>query len=48
MSKRLLFIFNPRSGKGKIKEHLADIIDTMVKAGFEVTTYTTQCQGDAI
>ena len=41
MSKRLLFIFNPRSGKGKIEEHLADIIDTMVKAGFEVTTYAT-------
>lgn len=48
MRKRLLFIFNPRSGKGKIKESLADIIDIMVKAGFEVTTYTTQCQGDAI
>lgn len=47
MSKRLLFIFNPRSGKGKIREHLSDIIDTMVKAGFEVTAYTTQCQGDA-
>ncbi len=48
MKEKLLFIFNPRSGKGQIKMHLADIIDVMVKAGFEVTVYTTQCQGDAI
>lgn len=45
--KRLLFILNPHSGKGKIKEYLADIIDIMVKAGYEVTVYTTQSQGDA-
>ena len=48
MKKRLLFIFNPRSGKGKIKENLADVVDIMVKAGYEVTVYTTQSQGDAI
>lgn len=47
MKKRLLFIFNPRSGKGKIKEYLTDILDIMVKAGYEVTVHTTQSQGDA-
>lgn len=47
MKKRLLFIFNPRSGKGKIKENLVDILDIMVKAGYEVTVHTTQSQGDA-
>ena len=47
MKKRLLFIFNPRSGKGKIKENLPDILDIMVKAGYEVTVHTTQSQGDA-
>ncbi|MCR5415692.1 MAG: YegS/Rv2252/BmrU family lipid kinase [Pseudobutyrivibrio sp.] len=47
MSKRLLFIINPRSGKGQIKEHLADILDTMIKAGYEVTVHITQSQGDA-
>lgn len=47
MSKRLLFILNPRSGKGQIKAYLADILDIMVKAGYEVTVHTTQCQGDA-
>ena len=45
---KLLFVFNPRSGKGLIREHLVDIVDVMVKAGYEVTIYTTQAQGDAI
>ena len=48
MSKKLLFVFNPKSGKGLIKNHLVDIVDIMVKAGYEVTIYTTQAQGDAI
>ncbi len=48
MKQRLLFIFNLRSGKGKIRENLAEIVDIMVKAGWEVTVYTTQCQGDAV
>ena len=48
MKQRLLFIFNLCSGKGKIKENLAEIVDIMVKAGWEVTVYTTQCQGDAV
>lgn len=45
--KKLLFIFNPRSGKGLIKKHLADVVDKMVKAGFSVTVYPTQDRGDA-
>ena len=47
MKKRLLFVFNPRSGKAQIKNHLMDIVDTMVKAGYEVNAYPTQCAGDA-
>lgn len=47
MSEKILFIFNPFSGKGLIKNHLLEIIDTMVKAGFDVTTYPTQARGDA-
>lgn len=47
MKKRLLFVFNPRSGKAQIKNHLMDIVDTMVKAGYEVNVYPTQCAGDA-
>ena len=45
--KKLLFVFNPKSGKGLIKNHLLDIVDVMVKAGYDVTVYTTQSRGDA-
>lgn len=45
--KKLLFVFNPFSGKAQIKNHLFEIVDTMVKAGYEVTVYPTQCAGDA-
>ena len=48
MKKKLLFIFNPKSGKGLIKEHLVNIVDIMTKAGYKITIYPTQCQGDAI
>lgn len=47
MNQKLLFIFNPYAGKGQIKNHLVDIVDLMVKAGFDVTVYTTQAQADA-
>ena len=44
--KRLLFIFNPYSGKAQVKNQLFDIVDVMVKAGYEVTVYPTQRSGD--
>lgn len=47
MVQKLLFIVNPHSGKGQIKNHLLQIVDIMVKAGFEVTVYTTQEPADA-
>lgn len=45
--KKLLFVFNPKSGMGLIKNNLLDIIDVMVKAGYEPTVYPTQARGDA-
>lgn len=45
--KRLLFIFNPHSGKAQIKTQLLAIVDLFVKAGFEVTVRPTQSQHDA-
>lgn len=45
--RKLLFIFNPKSGMGLIKNHLVEIVDIMVKAGFDTTIYTTQGRGDA-
>lgn len=45
--KKLLFVFNPKSGKGKIKSKLSDIVDIFVKGGYMVSIYTTQCVADA-
>lgn len=47
MKKKLLFVFNPHSGKAQIKNQLLDIVDIMVKADYEVTIYPTQARGDA-
>ena len=38
----MLFIFNPRAGKGSIKNRLVDILDIFVKAGYEVTVHPPQ------
>ena len=46
MSKKMLFIFNPRSGKGSIKTRLLDILDIFVKGGYEVTVHPTQAYMD--
>lgn len=46
--KKLLFVFNPKSGMGLIKNHLLDIVDIMVKAGYDPVVYPTQARGDAI
>ena len=46
MRKKMLFIFNPRSGKGSIKTRLMDILDIFVKGGYEVTVHPTQAYMD--
>ena len=48
MSKKLLFVFNPHSGKGQIRAKLLSIIDIFTKAGYDVTVYPTQCREDAL
>lgn len=48
MEKRLLFIYNPKAGKGQIRNNLLDIIDTFVKAGYEVHARPTQYAGEAV
>lgn len=45
--KKALFIFNPHSGKGLIRNHLMEIVDILVKDGYELTVYSTQGRGDA-
>ena len=43
----MFFIYNPHAGKARIRSNLLDIIDIFAKAGYEVTVYPTQRQGDA-
>lgn len=45
--KKMLFIFNPRSGRERLRTKLLDILDLFVKAGWEVTVHVTQRAGDA-
>lgn len=45
--KKLLFVFNPQSGKGLIRQHLMSICDIFVKGGYEVTVHPTQARNDA-
>ena len=44
---KMLFLFNPRSGKAQLKNHLLEIIDIFTKAGYEVTARPTQRNNDA-
>ena len=46
--KKLLFIYNPKSGKGQIRNNLLDIIDVFTAAGYEVTARPTLYAGEAI
>ncbi len=46
--KKMLFIYNPRAGKAKIRSNLLDIIDIFTKANYEVTAYPTQAKGDGL
>ncbi len=45
--KKMLFVFNPHSGKGLIRQHLLEILDVFTKDGYEVTAYPTQARNDA-
>lgn len=47
IEKRLLFIYNPKSGTGKIRPQLSDIIDLFNKNGYEVLIHATQSRMDA-
>jgi lipid kinase, YegS/Rv2252/BmrU family len=47
MKKKVLFIYNPNAGKELIKPKLAEIIDIIVKAGYEMVIYPTQSYQDA-
>ena len=45
--KKMLFIYNPHSGKGLIKENLSDILNIFCAHGYHVDVRVTQRQLDA-
>ena len=45
--KKLLFIYNPKSGKGQIRTHLADIIEKLSSMNLEISVHVTQGNQDA-
>jgi len=47
MKKKMLFVYNPKAGKERIRSNLLDIIDIFSRADYEVTVYPTQERGDA-
>lgn len=47
MDKKLLFVYNPKSGRALIKNKLADILDIFTGAGYEVTAVPTRGHDDA-
>lgn len=46
-NRKLLFIFNPRSGKEQIKNKLAEILDLFAAGGMEIQVRPTQFSKDA-
>ncbi len=47
MMQKVLFIINPNSGSGEMRQDLMECLDIFCKAGFETTVYLTQCTQDA-
>ena len=45
--KKLLFIFNPSSGKARIRTQLFEIVEFYTTQGYQVTVYPTSETGDA-
>ena len=44
---RLLLIYNPTSGTGRVSAGLSELVDEFTKAGWLVSAYPTQGKGDA-
>ena len=47
VAKKMLFVFNPKAGKGKIKTHLLDIVDIFSSHNYEIIIRSTQAPRDA-
>ena len=48
LERKMLFIYNPKAGKAKIRNKLADILDVFTEGGYEITICPTRSKGDAV
>lgn len=46
--KKMLLLYNPKAGDGRIKASLSELCDFFTKNDFEVTVYPTQAPADAV
>ncbi len=46
-AQKLLFIYNPHAGKETMKNKLSDVIESFMRADYEVTIYATQRETEA-
>lgn len=44
---RLLFLYNPNAGVGKVSERLGEVVERISQAGYEITVHPTSAPGDA-
>ena len=47
MKKKLLFVYNPKAGREKIRENLAEILDVFADREYELTVVPTRAKNDA-
>lgn len=45
--KKMLFVYNPRAGKGEIRSKLSNIVEIFTNADYEVTIHATRRKNDA-
>ena len=46
--KKMLFIYNPKAGRGRVRAELADILDIFAAGDYEITIHPTRKNGDAV
>ena len=47
MQKRMLFVYNPKSGKGIMRTKLAPVVEMFTQHGYDVLVHPTTARGDA-
>ena len=46
MRKKMLFVYNPKSGKGAVRPKLACILEMFTQSGYDVLVHPTTARGE--